>query len=51
MNNWFDFTVLSHPANWVIIALVLIFVSYGGFVISQNAGILTPSLKIQSPSS
>ena len=48
MENWVNLAVLSHPANWVIIVLILVFVAYGGFAISQNAGILTPSLKVQS---
>lgn len=50
MNDWFDFTLLSNPANWIIVTLVLIFVAYSAFLLAQNAGALTPSLKVVSTS-
>ena len=38
MNGWINWPLLSNPANWVIIVLVLIFLSYSAFIISSSAG-------------
>ena len=46
MNDWINIELLSHPMNWVIVTLVLIFIAYGAFAIWQNAGGFLPSIKL-----
>jgi hypothetical protein len=36
--------ILRNPANWLVIALVVIIVSYGAKVIFEHSGQLTPDL-------
>jgi hypothetical protein len=46
MNDWLNLDVLSHPANWIIIFLILLLSTYALFTIYQNLGVLTPSIRI-----
>jgi hypothetical protein len=46
MNDWINFEILSHPANWVIIFLILLLSTYAFYTIYANLGVLTPSIVI-----
>jgi hypothetical protein len=44
MGAWINEDILFNPVNWIIIALILIFVASGALAIKSNAGALTPKL-------
>ena len=44
MDAWLNLRLLSHPLNWLIVVLILIFVSFGAFTLSKNTGVLLPQL-------
>ncbi|MDR3449792.1 MAG: hypothetical protein P4M15_08650 [Alphaproteobacteria bacterium] len=49
MDGWINWDLLSHPLNWVIVTLILIFMAYGGFAVWNAAGGSLPTLKVVSP--
>lgn len=51
MDSWINWQLLAHPLNWVIVVLILIFMSFGAFAVWHNAGGLTPTLKVITPGS
>ena len=44
MDSFLNFQILFNPLNWLIVVLILIFVSFGAFTLSKNTGVLLPNL-------
>ncbi len=47
MDAWLNLRLLSHPLNWLIVALVLIFAFNAARVIRANASSYLPSFTAQ----
>jgi hypothetical protein len=44
MGGFLNFRILENPVNWLLVIVVLLFVSYSAFAIYSNSGALTPKL-------
>ena len=44
MDSIINFRILGEPVNWLIVTLVLVFVAYGAFAISNHAGGFLPKV-------
>jgi hypothetical protein len=44
MDSFVNTGILFNPVNWIIVTLVLIFGSYGLYVLYQNQGQLLPTI-------
>lgn len=44
MDGFLNMRILGDPINWLIVCLVLLFVSYSAFAVYQNSGELLPKL-------